>query len=55
MRYNVSFRWGAKREELARVQGLLPESQGQNLALTVLTVLYVPYFLGIGYQETLLK
>jgi len=35
----------AKREQLKRLQGLLPESQGQNLALTVL---YVPSSLHNG-------
>ena len=33
-------RFRAKREQLKRCQGLLSESQGQNL---VVTVLYVPY------------
>ena len=32
----------AKREHLVRFQGLLPESQGLNLALTVLYVLCSP-------------
>jgi hypothetical protein len=32
-------RFRAKREQLKRFEGLLPESQGQNM---VLTVLYVP-------------
>ena len=41
-------RFRAKREHLGRVQGLLPESQGHNLALTVL---YVPYSLG-GDKDT---
>ena len=31
---------GAKRAQLERFQGLLPESQGQILALTVLYVVY---------------
>ena len=35
-------RFRAKREHRKRVHGFLPESQGQNL---VLTVLYVPYSL----------
>ena len=35
----------AKRERLKIFQGLSPESQGQNL---VVTVLYVPYSLVIG-------
>ena len=32
---------GAKRQHLKRVRALVPESQGQNLALTV--TIYVPY------------
>ena len=31
-------RFRAKREQLERIQGLLPESQSQSLALTVLCV-----------------
>ena len=38
----------AKRAQLHRFQGLLPESQGHNLALTVL---YVPYSLISGTQN----
>ena len=34
--------FGANRENVIRFQGLLPESQGQSL---VLTVSHVPYFL----------
>ena len=33
----VDYRFRAKRERLEWCQGLLPESQGQNLALTVLS------------------
>ena len=35
-----SARFRAKREQLEMFQGLMPESKGQNLALTVLFVLY---------------
>ena len=38
----------AKKEELAGVQGFLPESRGQNLALTVL---YVTCSLDWGTRE----
>ena len=38
----VVYRFRAKTKQLETVEGLLPESQGQNLALTVL---YVPYSL----------
>ena len=38
----ASYRFPAKRERLTRFQGRLRESQGQNLAVTVL---YVPYLL----------
>ena len=38
MRFMARFR--AKREQLRKFTGLSPESQGQNLALTVLCVLY---------------
>jgi len=38
----------AKRKPLQRFEGLLPESQGQNL---VLTVLYVPHS-GSGFKKT---
>jgi len=41
----LGYRFRAKREQLTRVEGLLPESQGQNLALTVL---HVPCSLDIG-------
>ena len=36
----LAARFRAKREQLEWVKGLYPESQGQNLALTVLHVLY---------------
>jgi hypothetical protein len=39
-------RFPAKKEQLKLLQGLLPEIQGQNLALTVL---YVPYSLESEY------
>ena len=39
-RRDFKVRFRAKREQLERVHGLLPESQGQNLALTVLYVLW---------------
>ena len=39
----------ARREQLKRFLGLLPESQGQNLAVTVL---YVPHSLDSGRGET---
>jgi hypothetical protein len=47
--------WGFGREQLQRIEGLLPDSQGQN---PVLTVLYVPYLLERGvvrrvYQDEL--
>jgi len=38
----------SEREELERFQGLLPESQGHNLALTVLCV---PYSLDSGLER----
>jgi len=38
----------AKREQLKKLYGLLPESQGQNLALTVL---YVPHSLDSGHSR----
>ena len=41
----VLVRFRAKREQLKRFYGLLPESHGQNLALTVL---YVRYSLGFA-------
>jgi len=41
----VLYRFLAKREHLLRIKGLLPESQGHNMALTVL---HVPYSLGCG-------
>ena len=41
--FKLSFR--AKREQLKSFSGLAPESQGQNLALTVL---YLPYSLDSG-------
>jgi len=41
-------RFQAKRGQLKRFQGLLPESQGQNRALTVL---YVPNSLDSGTRE----
>ena len=44
--YAFISRFRAKREQLKRVQGLLPERSGQNLALTVL---YVPYSLDSGH------
>ena len=40
-----AYRFQAKKEQLERVHGLLPASQGQNL---VLTVLHVPYSLDSG-------
>ena len=43
------YHFRARREELKRFKGLLPESQGQNLALTVL---YVPYLLDSGRGST---
>ena len=43
-------RFRAKREQLLRVEGLLPEGQGQILALTVL---YVPSSLDSGPSVTL--
>ena len=42
------FRSRAKREQLDRYQGLLPESQGKNLAVTFL---YVPCSLDSGRVE----
>ena len=42
-------RCGAKREQLERVQGPLPECQGQHLALTVLNV---PSSLDSGWRHT---
>ena len=42
----------SKREHLLKFYGLLPESQGQNLALTVL---YVPSSLGSGTLEPLAR
>ena len=42
----------AERENPTRVQGLLPESQGQNLALNVLCV---PYSLDVAAHEDALK
>lgn len=38
----------AKREQLEMFQGLVPESRGQNL---VLTVLHVPYSLDVGQKK----
>ena len=49
-RFPVRFR--AKREQLKRCQGLHPESQGQNLALTALCV---PYSLDGSCSESLLS
>ena len=42
----------ARREHLTRVEGLAPESQGWNLALTVLCV---PYSLDSGKADFLLQ
>jgi len=42
-------RFRSKRQPLKRFKGLLPESQGQSLTLTVL---YVPYSLDIGVWTT---
>ena len=41
-------RFRAKRDQLATIQGLLHESQGQNLALTVS---FAPYSLDSGYPQ----
>ena len=41
------YRFRAKREQLRHISGLLPDSQGQNLALTVL---YVTNWLDSGQQ-----
>ena len=41
-RQMMAFRFRAEREQLETFEALLPKSQGQNLALTVL---YVPYSL----------
>jgi len=42
----------AKKEQLRRIEGLPPESQGQNLALTVL---HVPYLLDSGRPAPLFE
>ena len=44
----ITFRRRTKREQLERFEGLLRESQGHNLAWTVV---YVPYTLDIGKWE----
>ena len=46
-RYRVG-RSRTKRDQLKRVEGLFPERQGQNLAVTVLDV---PYSLDSGQQQ----
>ena len=43
------FRFRAKREQLKTFEGLAPESQRQNLTLTLF---YAPYLLDSGFKKT---